>query len=222
MLEWLNTNQGAVTAGATGVIALASIVTAWITATLAKENRLLRKAGTEPEVVAYLMTNPRIPTVINLVFANIGQGPALNLEFKLRGDEADFTAHKIQLRNNPDRRPFGVFPQAERMPIFFGTGPDLLKEPPLKPFVVELTYADTRGRRRTTRFDLDIAQFKGILTIGRPADHEIAEALKQIAERIREWSNGFNRLKVEVITTNEAERRVEEQYRLAEGEQEEG
>jgi hypothetical protein len=206
----LNGNQGVVTAGATAVIALASIVTAWITAALAKENRLLRKAGTEPEVVAYLMADPRFPNVVNLVLANIGQGPALDVEFSLDGDQADFEAHEVRLRNDEHRKPIAVLPHAERLTAFFGTGPELLKEPQLKPFAMSLTYADVRRKRRARRFNLDVAQFKGISTVGRPSDYEAAEALKQIADRIKDWSSGFARLKVEAITTAERERRDRE------------
>ena len=51
-IEWLNGNHGLISAVATAVIALFAIFTAWLTKTLADENRLMRKAGTEPKVVA--------------------------------------------------------------------------------------------------------------------------------------------------------------------------
>ena len=40
-IEWLNTNHGLISAVATAVIALFAIITAWLTKTLANENRLM-------------------------------------------------------------------------------------------------------------------------------------------------------------------------------------
>ena len=62
-IEWLNSNHGLISAAATVVIAVFAIITAWLTKALANENRLMRKSGTEPKVVTYLVTvtewNPR-------------------------------------------------------------------------------------------------------------------------------------------------------------------
>jgi hypothetical protein len=54
-LNWTTTYQGAITALATAAIAATGLATVWLTATLVRESRLLRKAGTEPDVIAYLL-----------------------------------------------------------------------------------------------------------------------------------------------------------------------
>ena len=94
-IEWLNSNQGLIAAVATVVIAIFAIITAWLTKALADDNRLMRKAGTEPEVVVYLTTNPRYPQDIFFVLANVGRGPAKNVEFTLQGDMNDFETHQV-------------------------------------------------------------------------------------------------------------------------------
>ena len=53
VIDWLNANAGLVTAIATAIIAVSAGITVWLTRNLARENRLLREAGTEPKVVAY-------------------------------------------------------------------------------------------------------------------------------------------------------------------------
>ena len=54
ILDWGVTNPGAtITTIATVFIAVAAVVTVFLTRVLARENQLLRKAETEPEVVAY-------------------------------------------------------------------------------------------------------------------------------------------------------------------------
>ena len=84
IIEWLNGNHGAVTAIATLIIASSAIVSVWISKELAKENRLLRKASTEPEVAAFLKADSRRNHARNLVLANVGQGPAKNVMFTIR------------------------------------------------------------------------------------------------------------------------------------------
>ena len=54
ILEFLASHQAAITAIATIFIAVSAVVTTILTRKLARENELLRKAGTEPEVIAYL------------------------------------------------------------------------------------------------------------------------------------------------------------------------
>lgn len=81
MLDWIAQNANAVTAIATAVIAAFTMLTAVLTRVLMAENRRLRKAGTEPEVTAYLIPHPDGNGAINFVLANIGQGPARNVTF---------------------------------------------------------------------------------------------------------------------------------------------
>jgi hypothetical protein len=74
IFAWLNSIQGGVVALSSIVLALTTIVYAWHTSVLAKENRLLREAGTEPQVIAYLSLNLRHIGALEFVIANIGRG----------------------------------------------------------------------------------------------------------------------------------------------------
>jgi hypothetical protein len=168
------------TAVATVVMAITSVGAGVLTWVLAKENRALRKAGTEPEVVGYLIGDHRHTIAINFVLANIGQGPAKDVTFRLvESVDGDFVLHNVQLPNNAERKPLSVLPQGERLTAFFGMGPDLFKNPKLGPFKALVSYVDLRGRIYERIYDLDISQFVGLITLGTPAEHEIAEALKK-------------------------------------------
>jgi hypothetical protein len=169
ILQWTSENQALATVLAGIVTTLAGIATAvataciaWLTGTLARENRRLRKAGTEPEVVAYLMPDPRSTNMLNFVLANIGQGPARNVRFSFECDQQDFAAHKVRLINNANRTATSVLPQGERLVAFFGVGHELLHEPRLKPFSVRVEYEDLARKRRTVKCTLDISQFVGL------------------------------------------------------------
>lgn len=215
LITLANTQQGAVTALATVVIAIAAIATTLLTFKLAKENRLLRKAGTEPQVVAYLTTNPRHSTVVDFVLANVGQGPACNVKFTFGAADGDFTTHNVQISNMADRKPIGILPQAEQISTFFGTGPDLFKTPRLKPFKVRVEYENINGKHRAGEYQLDVSQFDGLITLGSPVEHEVAEALKKIEGHIKGLATGFKRLKVETITTSEVREEEEERAQRA-------
>ena len=54
VVAWLSASSPAITAAATLVPTATTIVYAWLTGILALENRRLRRAGTEPLVIAYL------------------------------------------------------------------------------------------------------------------------------------------------------------------------
>ena len=171
MIEWLNSNQSLVSAGATVVIASFAIVTAtltgitvWLTRTLANENRLIRKAGTQPEVVVYLASDPQRPHNINFVLANVGRGPARNVEFTLEADFSDFEAHGVSsvFTNIAGGKGTDLLPQDERIQSFFGKGPLLLGSPPLHCFNVSLTYEDFSGETHNKSYQLDVAQLDWI------------------------------------------------------------
>lgn len=206
--------QGAIAALATAVIALMAIVTAFLTGGLIRENRLLRKAGMEPKVVAYLTTHPQYATMVNFVLANIGQGAARNVRFRFDAEPQDFASHNVQIDNTVEREAISLLPQGEKIEAFFGAGPDLYKEPRLRPFKVVIDYEDMTGKRRSGTHVLDVSEFDGLITLGEPAERAIADALKKIEGHIRPFATGFRRLKVETITAadarDEAERRREE------------
>ena len=197
VIDWIN-------AGSTVAIALAAVVSAILSYHLFKENRLLRKAGTEPEVVAYLTMDARNIGAINFVLANIGQGPARNVEFTLHTENDDFERHDILLGNEAGRKAVSVLPQGGRIESFFGMGYLLLNEPKLRPFRVSVEFENIHGKVSKTTQVLDVSQFIGLSTLGKKPEVEIASSLKKIETVLRHASTGFRRLKVETLTRNEA------------------
>jgi hypothetical protein len=100
---FLNSNSGLITAIATIAIAL-------LTRTLARENRILRQAGTEPEVIAYLIPHPSGHGGINFVIENVGMGLAKDISFSFEHDEEDFENHNVLLVNDENRLSFSLYP----------------------------------------------------------------------------------------------------------------
>ena len=164
IIEWLNGNHGAVTAIATLIIASSAIVSVWISKELAKENRLLRKASTEPEVAAFLKADSRRNHARNLVLANVGQGPAKNVMFTIRASKADFERHQVSsvLPTNSPIKAATFLPQGDRIESFFGMSPLLSQQPELQPFEVEITYEDLKGTSSSVTYRLDMDETKWI------------------------------------------------------------
>ena len=212
MIAWLNTNSGAITAIATVILTVTTMVYAWLTGVLAIENRRLRKAGTEPEVIAYLFPDARYVNILHLVVANVGRGTAKNVSLEFEADVDDFVSHGIEHQPGV-RRPLVAFlPQDERLFHFFGNALDMFNPDPPKDFVVHIRYEDMQGRPRSGTYKASVAQLGGFRRIGEPPEYTTAEALKAIKSEIAQWGSGSRRLKVEVITTTEQEKINRDRY----------
>jgi hypothetical protein len=209
-LQVVGEQQSAITAIATVIIAFAAIVSAVLTIVLVRENRILRKAGTYPKVIAYLLPDHTHKTVLNFILANIGEGPALDVSFAFEENNLDFSNHNVEIQNSPSRSAVAVLPQSERITTFFGMGPDLYKEPRLKPFKVVVKYKSTDQTSHKDDYLLDISQFEGLVSVGTPSEYEIAKALKSIEQNIAHFASGFKRLKVETISTNQVKKEQQE------------
>lgn len=179
VIDWLNANSGALTAAATVVIAASAVVTALLTRSLAKENRLLREAGMEPRVVAYLKLDPHQANLVKFVLANVGQGPARDVEFTFQADEDDFENHDVFMRNSSDRTLTTMLPQGERIETFFGIGTKLMEEPKLEPFTVSVKCHDLSGKGHSAEYKLNVAQFTGFVT-GSTPEYQSVRALERI------------------------------------------
>ena len=209
VLEWISINHSIVTAFATVIIAAAAGVTAWLTYSLVRENKFLRKVGEDPKVIAYLEGDSRKPSYINLVLANVGRGPAQKIEFSFDFDERYYANGRVAPMNRPDRKPFGFLPQDERICMFFGSGVGLLGEDKLPPFLAKVTWQNLDGQEYEEDYEMDIRQFLGIFAPSSSADREIAESLKKISRRLDKFSSAGSsgRLKVETMTASEASQR---------------
>ncbi len=140
MPEWMHTvsvwaivHKDHVTLLAASVSALMAVAVTFLTGTLVGENKRLRKAGTEPEVVAYLLPDQRSINFLNLIVANVGRGPARNLELELIGDLEILQKKGVRLAKRPKLPILSVLPQDERFVQFFGSCLDLFegdKSPP--------------------------------------------------------------------------------------------
>lgn len=206
MTEWLAQNGNLITA-------LATVAIAVLTGFLAFENRRLRKAGTEPEVVAYLLPHPDGNGAINFVLENIGQGLARNVKFTLNYDEDDFERHNVMLVNDTERSYIGVLPQGGRVQTLFGVGYELAgkgSEGALKQFAVRATYDDLNGQTKHSDQWLDVAQFLGMKGLfAKPASRDAADSLRKIEGHLGKIAK-TSRESMELLDTTPFEKKSRE------------
>ncbi|MDE2669688.1 MAG: hypothetical protein OXI51_08535 [Chloroflexota bacterium] len=190
---------------ATVVIAFSAAVSLGVTWRLSQDSRALRKAGTEPEVVAYLALDATSPSVINLVLENVGQGPACDVDFFVDADAEDFSEHSVRFVTARSRQAIALLPQGQRIERMMGPGWDLMKEEdPLPPFWVEVSYENLRGVRSESQpFKLDVSEFGGSLA-GWPADERSAESLERIERHLGQLARDVSFVRLDAVARRRA------------------
>ncbi len=219
MINWLNVNAVSVSALASVGSAFATIILMGTTIVYAKytwdlavENRLLRKAGTEPQVVGYAAINPRVWGAIDFVIRNIGKGAARNVSYKIVAGGDDLKAKNARLL--PAGIKFAFLPQDEQLSETMGMGWDLLPDPSLAAFEIEISYEDMVGNCYAERFKVDIRQFEGLRRVGNPPEEDIAENLRKIAIVMERWPH--QRLQVETMSVTERKEHDEQVRKMIE------
>jgi hypothetical protein len=209
---WAIVHKDHITLLAASVSALMAVVVTRLTWTLATENRLLRKAGTEPEVVAYLLPNSRSINFLNLIVANVGRGPAFNVELEFVGDLNILQKKGIRFAAKSKFPILSVLPQDEKLVQFFGSYLDLCENGQPQPeFTIRAAFRTSDGVFKSTESRVSISDFEGLTRVGNSPEHDAAEALKTIAKSIESWA-GLSRLKVETTTTAEVAREQQARY----------
>lgn len=205
-LRFVQNYNGAITAIATVVVMGATVVYAKLTMGLLNENRLLRKAGTEPNVVAYLMPDKNEPNVINIIVANVGKGPAFNIYVKYLTDVATLKAFNVKTIFDGKNEFLSILPADERVVCFLGVAFSLRREQDrLEDFDIEVSFRDV-SKKLTT--NICRANLSGLMRVSRIRDdhtREISKHIKEIAEAVKGWSRN-SRLKIETISHSEQRR----------------
>lgn len=181
---------------------------AWLAWSAVREQIDLQKAGTEPDVIAYLIPDRRYIHILNLVVANVGGGVARNVSVELDASAADFQSKRVHLPAKTQRPILAVMPPNEQFHQLFASAIDMLQQPALDDFDMIVRFENIGGKSYSNICRATVMDFEGMQRAGSPPDVEAADALKAIADEIKLWGSGFRRLKVETITAEEEAERL--------------
>ncbi len=147
--------------GVTGGLWYATAKMARSSNDLVKESKILREGNKKPLVEAKLRAYPDQGEFIELVLSNLGPGVALNVKFRLEGDEEDFKRHEmLDVKGNASPINFMSSGEFETYPL--GACRTLAQEPPMKPFLVVIEYEDIERKSYIKDVTLDVSQFDGV------------------------------------------------------------
>lgn len=184
---------------ATTVSGYSTFAVALLTYFLWKENRLLRKAGSEPRVVAHFEIHPDGTGGINMALSNVGTGPAFDVSFSFEADQSDFQKYDIIADYFRDRPAMTLIAQGEKVSFLFAVGFQLFKPKgakekdlnPLKPFVVKVNWRASNSKRiHSERYVIDISQYAGLPGMtSKPHLLRIADELSGIRKQLVELTS---------------------------------
>lgn len=181
-LDALNQNAGALNVLFSGIVMLATVVYAVLTARLVAETRKMRRAQTEAEVVVRLQPSETWINPIELVVENVGMGTAYDLTFQATSDQeyaqgkrlADLGLFKHGLRVLSPRQTLKTF----LMSVVGKT--DQIEDPsgPLQ-FTVVAKYRTALGESVGRSFELDLRYLLGLSQVGTPPLQKLARSLEK-------------------------------------------
>lgn len=177
---------------ATILSGFSTVVIAILTVLLWRENRLLRKAGSYPNLVAYFEPHPDGTGGLNISIANVGTGPARNVHFQFLGKDENFARYNLILDCTKKRGPITLIPQGEKISILFAIGFQLFKpkdsgsNEPMPPFSVRLEWASLNGANaKREDYILDVKPYADLPgLINKPYLLKIVDSIDGVGESV--------------------------------------
>ena len=199
----------------TGVVALSTVVYAFLTWKLVSETQKLRRAQTEPSLSVFVELNEQTGNgQMDLVIQNEGPGPAEDILIGFKGDPTYFD----------DERPIDQLPAIknglrylgshQRFRIILGWlfGEDY-ERAIREPWAFDLKYKNSVGDSFSESFVVDFSQFAGLILTGSSPLVKIEKHLDTLQRDVHHAMTGFNHLHVITQTRDEYLERREEQRR---------
>ena len=177
-MDWLNSNSGAITAIATAVLAIITVIYVFMT------YRIL-KAMNKPEITVYLRPHEANVNNVMLSIENVGTGVARELRFT--GDLSLGFKTITQFKDiDFPKNGIDVLGPGQKIDHYLGSileNPEALKR---APFEITVTYSDSFANHEEKKnFHLNSREFIGVGTIGGSPLYEIAKTAKEIQKDLR-------------------------------------
>lgn len=205
---------------ATVLSGFSTVVIALLTVFLWRENRLLRKAGSKPSLVAYFEPHPDGTGGLNISIANVGSGPARNVYFQFIGESESFASYDLILDCTTKRGPITLIPQGEKISILFAIGYQLFKpkksdsKEPMPPFSVRLEWASLDGSNsKSEDFLLDVKPYADLPgLISKPYLLKIVDSIDGVGKSVYKLNQDVRELS-HLIEANSLENPIVQKFK---------
>ena len=202
-LDQINKNSGALSAIFSGVVTVATVIYAWLTAKLVNETRRMREAQTEPHIQVTYRTRDEWINLLDVAVRNIGLGPAYDITFQLRaehvGDEKNDLVDSLEKLGCFSKGLAYLGPNQEFSSFWTSLMDGHASKLDMRVLVI-CRYRNATGIRYEIQCVLDISELKGISRIGEPPLLKIGKHIESIAKDLNHLTTGFKRLKVDGFT----------------------
>ncbi len=218
LVNFLNQNAGVLSTVFSGIVMLATVVYAILTAGLVKETRRMRESQTEPRIEVTASPQEEFVNIITLRVKNIGLGPAYDVRFRLRSETQ--SAGESELIQDFSRSQF-----LAKGLRYLGPGQELRSgytqitknfEGKIKArLIVNVAYTSATGKSYDDNFPVYFEEFEGYGTLGTPHLYAMAKSLEKIEKNLDHLTTGFKRMRVDIYSERDRRREKEEweQYR---------
>ena len=203
--------------GIAAILAITTIVYAWITRRMLNETKRMRESQTEPHVFVNVQPMERAKFILNMVIQNIGHGPAYDLKFKVEPDillEPAYKISEINLMKNGFR--YLAPDQKLECIVAYSIAEAKKKEKTLHDVTVSYRNKDRKAFEET--FTLDFTEYFGMRYSDTDPNKGIIEKLDAIHKDIDSVSRSSGS-KLRVITQTKQEYDEEIRKQLAEYEE---
>lgn len=206
LLDFLNTNSGALTVVFTGIVTLATAVYAGLTWALVSETRRMRQVQTEPKIEITLRTVADAIHIQRLHIRNIGLGPALKLTFRPRavegGDGADALLKEFT-ETNFFTSGLGYLGPGEERYSNYTQMSENHDQKIASVLAFDVTYSSATGKNYAESILLDMSEQKGNYQLGTPYLHSISQSLERLQKDMHNVLTGFKRIRADVFTSDD-------------------
>ena len=201
MIDWLNSNSGAVNAMLASLLVATTIVYAYLTRRLVLESRALREMTMRPALVVTAEIDKTHINLFNFRVENIGGGAARSIRLR--------TSREFMCGNNRPLHELGLFKRAipllgpgRNIETFLANAIEMYQEPQQE-LEVTAEYEDAAGRKFEETFLVDFAAFENLSRVGEAPLHTIAKSIEKLQKSIGNLSSGTKKLSVLVYSQDD-------------------
>ena len=176
----------------TAVGGFSTLIYTAFTYALLRENRALRRAGSEPRLVAHFEMHPAGNGALLLTISNVGSGPALDVFFSFEYDLGDFENYELLFKCVNERPAITLIGQGQKFSFLFAIGFQLFRPKDvnvsarLKPFQVKVSWRSVNSTKiQSEKYLLDISAYDGLPGLfEKPPTLKIVEELQGIKKHL--------------------------------------